>query len=621
MTQDKARQLSLTLASLSAPLHVIRFSGREALNQSYRFEVELLGEDPGLDLQSLLEQPAFLGFGSAAEGVHGLIHEISSSYLTPNLCHYQVVLGPRLTLLERSARRRAFYDLSVPEILERLLASHGLGPADYRFELDQGTYPPRPHSQQHEQNDLQWLNRLCEEEGIHYHFEHSPRQHVLVFAEDPQAFPEHPGLLRYCDTPRSGQPAIDQLHERHAMPSHVDHPPPARTGCPPWPVQARNASAENDGAANQAGLYGLHSTSIDHRQRHELQCSRRALERLRCESRQIQGRSNLGELHCADVRFLSDHPRQALNDQWLITEVQHWGEQRAQGERLDELHHDRQQDASLGSRGYYNHFKAIPWATPFRPALRQARPRQTGYQLGTVLGPPGQSARPDAQGRLPIQLQGALHSADTAPGCWIPLGVAEGKAPQVGSQVLIECVDHDPEQLVICGFLDNRNVDVPPTLQAQAEQPAALQPATECAMPDAEEIPGELYLYEQPQKSTHCLGNSVWYIVRMPRPGLKELARLGRDDILLEGRSNARGMAVLSPYQRHRLALELADTPEQLWLLYPGQCLAVHEYIRQRWSPAQRRAFLQASLNNSADGCPGELNSVYEWLIKPSAPR
>ena len=86
----------------------------------------------------------------------------------------------------------------------------------------------------------------------------------------------------------------------------------------------------------------------------------------------------------------------------------------------------------------------------------------------------------------------------------------------------------------------------------------------------------------------------------MPRPGLKELARLGRDDILLEGRSDSRGAALLSSAGRRRLALELAATPEQLWLLYPGQCVALHAYIQQHWSLRQRQAFLQDGLNASS---------------------
>ncbi|NWD03871.1 type VI secretion system Vgr family protein [Pseudomonas gingeri] len=631
MAQDKERLFSLTILPFTTPFQVIHFSGREELNRPYRFEIELLGDDPGLDLQALLQQPAFLSFGLALEGAHGLIHEASSRYLSADVCHYRMVLAPRLQLLERHARRRVFYNLSIPDILRQLLESHGLGTADYRFELHQGTYPPRPQCQQHDQNDLQWLNRLCEEEGIHYHFEHSPRRHIVVFAEDPQAFAERPGTVRYCETPpKDGQPVISRLHERHAMLAHAGPHRPLGIACPPWPGQSCSATPEPDGAANQTEAYGLHSAFSDPQQRHARQRSRRTLERLRCESRQVQGSSNLGQLHSGDVHRLSGHPRAALNDQWLIIEVQHWGEQRLDGEALEQLCDEYGQvplaDEHFEAHGYSNHFRAIPWATPFRPALRQARARQQGYQLGTVLGPPGQSALVDAQGRLPIQLHGAQHSADHLPGCWIPMGIAEGTAPPVGSQVLIDCVDHDPDQLVVCGFLAGRESDSPPDAMPVEQQPTLQQGSCSSAMshpataPGGPDAPGEIHLYERPQNPGRCLCDSIWYIVRMPRPGLKELARLGRADILLEGRSDTRGVVALSPYQQHRLALELGHTPEQLWLLYPGQCVALHDYLRQHWSLAQRQALLQANLDNAPDTCRDELNSVYEWLIRPAGP-
>ncbi|NWB91064.1 type VI secretion system Vgr family protein [Pseudomonas agarici] len=631
MAQDKERLFSLAIFPFATPFQVIHFNGREALNRPYRFEIELLGEDPELDLHALQQQPAFLSFGQAQEGAHGLIHQISSRYLNPDLCHYRLVLGPRLQLLERNTKRRVFYNLSVPDILRQLLESHGLSTADYRFELDQGTYPPRPQCQQHDQDDLQWLNRLCEEEGIHYHFEHSPGQHVVVFAEDPQAFRERPGAVPYCETlPAHGKPVISRLHERHAMLAHPDNHRTPVIAYPPWSEQPWSTAPEHDGAANQAAAYGLYSAIADPQQRHAQQRSRRTLERLRCEGRQVQGSSNLGQLHCGDVRRLSGHPRPTLNDQWLIIEVQHWGEQRWRGEALGRLTDEYGQvplsDEHFETQGYGNHFTAMPWATPFRPALRQVRARWHGYQLGTVLGPPGQSIQADAQGRLPIQLQDALHSATHLPGCWIPVGIAEGKALPVGSQVLVDCVDHDPDQLVICGFLAGRDSDIPanampadqqPTLQPGSCNPAARHPATASDDPAA---PGEIYLYEQPQNPGRCLCDSLWYIVRMPRPDLKALTRMGRDDILLEGRSDSRGVAALSPDQKHRLALELSHTPEQLWLLYPGQCVALHDYLRQHWSLAQHLALLQASSNNSPDTCRDELNSVYEWLIKPIGP-
>ncbi|WP_191488977.1 type VI secretion system Vgr family protein [Pseudomonas sp. FEN] len=597
MPQDKERQISLTIGLLPDPLPVIRFKGREALNEPFRFEMDLLG-DTALDLETLLQRPAFLGCGPGQGGWHGIIHEISSRYLEPRLCHYQVVLVPRLQALERYPRRRAYCDLSVPALLQRLLAAHGLAAADYRFELDRGLYPNRALCLQQDENDLQLLNRLCEEEGIHYHFEQTPQRHVLVFAEDPQSFPERAGVLPCHDSAQGlGQPFISQLYERHQMLASHDGRLSGHTSV--WPPQV-----PADGAANQANAYGLHTTSPTPGQRHEQQRSQRILERLRCEQRQIQGYSNLDSLRSGEVRRIDGHPRQTLNDQWLITEIQHLGEQcqdRGPVDAFSVEDDDSLHDECFNAHGYSNHFRAIPWATPFRPSLREKRPVSRGYQIGTLLGPPAGTARPDAQGRLRVQLPNSVQPADAAPGCWVSAGVAEGRAPKAGSQVLIDFVEDEPDQPLICGFLVDREqyaADGCPLADVPLCAPMPWEEEEIVGAPDDD--PGELFLYEQPSDANHCLCENIWYIVRMPRPGLKELARLSRDDILLEGRSDSRGAALLGRACRRRLALELTATPEQLWLLYPGQCVALHEYIQQHWSQRQRQAFLQDGLNDAS---------------------
>ncbi|WP_248797531.1 type VI secretion system Vgr family protein [Pseudomonas sp. MWU13-2105] len=601
MPQDKERQISLTIGLLPEPLPVIRFKGREALNEPFRFEMELLG-DTALDLEPLLHRPALLSMGRGQASWHGIIEQISSRYLEPCLYHYQVLLVPRLQALARCPRRRAFCDLSVPAILLRLLQAHDLEAADYRFELERGLYPRRALCLQQDENDLQLLNRLCEEEGIHYHFEQTPQRHVLVFAEDPQSFPERAGVVPCHDSaPTPERAFISQLYERHQMLASHDSRLSGHT--PAWPQRA-----PDDGAANQARAYGLHAASPTPGQRHEQQRSQRILERLRCEQRQIQGYSNLDSLRSGEVRRIGGHPRQALNDQWLITEVQHRGEQGWDKCPIDAFSvedNDGLHDEYFSAHGYSNHFRAIPWATPFRPSLRQKPAAAQGYQIATVLGEHAGSARPDAHGRLRVQLPNSVQAEDSAPGCWVSPGAAQSQAPRVGSQVLIDFVENQPDQPVICGFLSERDlyaaVDPPPLADLPGAGTAPWQVQDNIGA--ADDDPGEFYLYELPYEpppaAALCLCENIWYIVRMPRPGLKELARLSRDDILLEGRSDSRGAALLGPASRRRLAQELAATPEQLWLLYPGQCVAVHEYIQQHWNLRQRQAFLQAGLGTA----------------------
>jgi uncharacterized protein involved in type VI secretion and phage assembly len=46
-------------------LQVVQFSGQEALNQPYRFEIEVIGLAPAMPLQQLLHQAAFLSLDRA----------------------------------------------------------------------------------------------------------------------------------------------------------------------------------------------------------------------------------------------------------------------------------------------------------------------------------------------------------------------------------------------------------------------------------------------------------------------------------------------------------------------------------------------------------------------------
>ena len=64
---------SLVIEGVEHDLQVLEFSGREAISQPYRFELELVSERPDLDLQSLLHKPAFLAFDAAGHGIHGQI--------------------------------------------------------------------------------------------------------------------------------------------------------------------------------------------------------------------------------------------------------------------------------------------------------------------------------------------------------------------------------------------------------------------------------------------------------------------------------------------------------------------------------------------------------------------
>jgi len=172
----------LDVAGLPDAFEVLAFTGNEAISEPFVFDVDLLINDPTLDLASLLYRAAFLQFEAAGNGIHGQLHELvqrehgSSS----RLC--RVRLGPKLACLAQRFSQRIFSGQSVPQILGQVLKEHGIAGKDWRLALS-GEYPPRDFCTQYSESDLQFFQRLCAEERLHYHFEHSSRGHCLIVGD------------------------------------------------------------------------------------------------------------------------------------------------------------------------------------------------------------------------------------------------------------------------------------------------------------------------------------------------------------------------------------------------------------------------------------------------------
>ncbi|MGN8278104.1 type VI secretion system Vgr family protein [Pseudomonas sp. SMN5] len=434
MRNDTESPFSLTLTQSDLQLQVLRFHGREALNQPYRFDLELIGLAPPISPDSLLEQPAFLRLDGES-GIHGVVHSVSLSAHASHRIGYRMTLVPYLQRLEQGPRRKVFHRLNAVQIVQRLLEDSTLPADSYRFELAAAHYPRRDFCIQYEESDLAFLHRLCEEEGIHYHFEHAAQGHVLVFADDPKSFPARPLELNLQSNASQG-PSLKHLYLRH-------HPV---TAGPHGGFSDRGTTEADTEAANQS-LERLDHATIhgDPALAHRHQRGRRHLERLRCRQRQIHGHSTHPALRAGHIAQIGEHPVSAFNDQWLITEVQHRGRQ------FSILEPDP--TAALSTCGYRNRFTAIAWSTVFRPAIRHPKPCIPGYHLAHVLGRAGQPVQPDERGEISVSLWAPDQEGITLPVS--RLGQRNETCLTGGSEVLVSFLDGDPDRPVLCpGALD-----------------------------------------------------------------------------------------------------------------------------------------------------------------------
>ncbi|CAI8906404.1 MULTISPECIES: type VI secretion system tip protein TssI/VgrG [Pseudomonas] len=197
---------SLTIDGFEHDFQVLAFSGEEAISRPYFFNVELVSERSDLDLESLFDLEAFLTFDAQGNGIHGRVYHIAQRGNGQRLTRYSLALVPHLSYLRHRINQRIYQQFSVPKIVALILEEHGILGDAYRFHLG-STYPERDYCIQYDETDLHFVQRLCEEEGIHFHFQHSAQGHVLVFGDDQAAFP------------RIGQPTANlrAMQRRHAV--------------------------------------------------------------------------------------------------------------------------------------------------------------------------------------------------------------------------------------------------------------------------------------------------------------------------------------------------------------------------------------------------------------------
>ncbi|WP_268873471.1 contractile injection system protein, VgrG/Pvc8 family, partial [Pseudomonas syringae group genomosp. 3] len=116
----------LSLSGIKHDFQVLAFTGHEAISQPFCFMLDLVSERTSMDLESLLGQPAFLQFARDGGGIHGLIDQIAQGDSGQRLTHYSITLRPHLARLEHCTDQRIFQELTVPQIIERVLEKHGL---------------------------------------------------------------------------------------------------------------------------------------------------------------------------------------------------------------------------------------------------------------------------------------------------------------------------------------------------------------------------------------------------------------------------------------------------------------------------------------------------------------
>lgn len=206
----------LTVKGCTAEPDVLAFEGDEALSKPFSYRIEFTSADHAISKEMMLmktgsltlQAPVDQGYGikvqQAVRTLQGVVTGFERLSTSKDETHYALTLRPRLALLDRSHQNAIYQDMSVPQIVEKILRErHNMRGQDFLFSLSK-EYPRREQVMQYGENDLHFITRLLGEVGIWFRFTTDTRLNIDVveFYDSQQGYEKG---LTLPSVPPSGQ--------------------------------------------------------------------------------------------------------------------------------------------------------------------------------------------------------------------------------------------------------------------------------------------------------------------------------------------------------------------------------------------------------------------------------
>ncbi|KEY88546.1 type VI secretion system Vgr family protein [Pseudomonas capeferrum] len=448
---------------------VVSFELNEAISTPYQLNLELISFDDEVDFGQLLDKPVLFTIWRgkrALRYVHGLVSTFSQGDTGFCRTRYRALVEPMLARAGLRSNWRIFQQKTVPQILEIMLKRQGI----LHFQLNSsGEHQVREFCVQAGETDLAFIARLAAEEGFVYRFEHTPKQHMLLFTDrllwlgqisrgviqrdDDEGFDDDdidPNQVLYRSN-RGGDQAMPCLHRLRYSEQVRTARQVQRDYTFTNPAYRQEHRAEASDLKHQSTAYEY----FDYPGRYKRDAVGVPFTATRITA--LRHDARIAEVEGDDVRLqpglsftLIEHPRDDLNVHWRVINVHH------EGTQFTSL----QEEAAGAQQGtrYSQAAVLVPGRAEWRPAPL-AKPRIDGPHMATVVGPPGEEIYCDSWGRVKVSFPWDRESENNEfSSCWVRVsqGWAGGSwgsmaIPRIGQDVIIQYVNADPDQPMITG--------------------------------------------------------------------------------------------------------------------------------------------------------------------------
>jgi type VI secretion system secreted protein VgrG len=433
---------------------VRRFALHGALSELFELTLEILSTDPNIAERAIVGRAVVVTLGAEPflKEVRGIVRAMEQRTAVPGGdSHYVWSIVPPLWLTTRRRDSRIFQNMSVPEIINVVLADASYGgrirPPVKTFARE---YDKREYTVQYDETDWAFLSRLLADAGIASYFDHVNGSQWILLDDTSALAPDGAA----SSIPFSDPVHMNALVAGNATTPHVQTAVVAtaiETSAvtlrdfdftkPTFNLEAKAALDEARALPNELPLeaYTFEVGKFDAqppgdaRAQQLLHADRNAQRRVRCTaSFALQ----------PGVRMtLTDHPRADLCAEFLVV-------------RLGVV-------MEADDRGTHE-IELMDLATPFQPS-RLPKPRIHGTQSAFVRTRDGDEIDVDVYGRVLVEFpwdrrdqhQGETSRRVRVSQAWAGEGYGLVTLPRRGDEVVVAYLDGDPDQPIIVGRVHN----------------------------------------------------------------------------------------------------------------------------------------------------------------------
>lgn len=448
-----------------AKLMVNRFEGTEYLSRDFEFKVEILSEDARMELETMHGKLLCVSLVQDDGSLRPFTGYVASFKLVKTdggMAFYEAVLMPWLAYARLRRNNRLFHGQSVSEQTETIFSGYG-SLAEWEWTVA-GKQPQLTMAAQWDETDHNYLCRRWEAAGYSYWYEHTSEGHTLMVCDDTRnsapidgaspairfhragggaeedAIGEWSPLRRWA----SGKAAVSGFDFKNPRPVHADIVTINQQGdVPPLEVHSYE------------GHYGFkHQSGAD-------QIARLRMEEIEARGKTYQAQGNNRRVAAGRWFKLLDHFSESADSEFLALEV----------------HHEASNNYLQGKDAvaeYKNRLVCQSKALPWRPGrgFNSTDTKLLALQTAVVAGPKGHgSLNVDQYGRIQVKFH---WDRDESTSCWVRVssnwaGGEKGLTshPRVGSEVIVQWLDGNPDHPIVTGSVHNQSYMPPWKLPEQ----------------------------------------------------------------------------------------------------------------------------------------------------------